>query len=350
MSESHAAASPSRGNGEAAGAYDALLVLSFGGPEGPDDVRPFLENVLRGRPVPPGRIDEVAEHYLHFGGVSPINAQNRALIAALEAELAAHGHRLPIYFGNRNWHPFLGDTVRRMRDDGVRRALAFVTSAFSSYSGCRQYREDLARACAAIEGSVPHFDKLRVFYNHPGWIAACTERLVEARARLGAAARERAVVLFTAHSLPLAMARHSAYVAQLGEAAALVAVAAGVTQWRLAYQSRSGSPETPWLEPDVLAVIDEIARDGAGGVIVQPIGFVSDHMEVAYDLDVEAAAHAARLSLPFVRAGTAGTHPEFVRMIRLLIEERGAERPAREALGLRGPLPDVCAAGCCLRA
>ncbi len=350
MSETHQAASSTDGNGAGTGAYDALLVLSFGGPEGPDDVRPFLANVLRGRPVPPGRIDEVAGHYLHFGGVSPINAQNRALIAALEHELAAHGHRLPIYFGNRNWHPFLADTVRRMRDDGVRRALVFVTSAFSSYSGCRQYREDLARAVEDAGPDAPHFDKLRVFYNHPAWIAACTERLMEARARLPEAARESAVILFTAHSLPLAMARHSAYVAQLGEAAALVALAAGVTRWRLAYQSRSGSPQMPWLEPDVLDVLDEIARDGATGVIVQPIGFVSDHMEVVYDLDVEAAAHAARLSLPFVRAGTAGTHPEFIRMIRLLIEERMAAAPVREALGLRGPAPDVCATGCCLRA
>lgn len=339
-----------QGGGEAARPYDALLVLSFGGPESRNEVRPFLENVLRGRPVPPGRIAEVAEHYFHFGGVSPINAQNRALIAALEGDLAAHGHRLPIYFGNRNWHPFVENTVRRMHEDGIRRAIAFVTSAFSSYSGCRQYREDLARACEAVGPDAPQFDKVRAFYNHPGWIAACTARLVEARARLSDAQRERAVVVFTAHSLPLAMARHAAYVAQLGETAALVALASGMARWRLAYQSRSGSPETPWLEPDVLEVLEGLARDGTTAAIVQPIGFVSDHMEVVYDLDVEAAGLAASRSLPFVRAGTAGTHPDFVRMIRLLIEERSADRPARQSLGLRGPWPDVCAADCCLRA
>ena len=332
-----------------AAAYDALLVLSFGGPEGPDDVRPFLENVLRGRPVPPGRLEEVAEHYLHFGGVSPINAQNRALIAALEAELAAHGPRLPIYFGNRNWHPFLEDTVRRMCDDGVRRALVFVTSAFSSYSGCRQYREDLARASAAAGPHPPVFDKLRVFSNHPGFIAACAARLTEARDRLPEELRAEAEVLFTAHSIPLAMARHSAYVAQLTEAAQLVAEASGSRGWRIAYQSRSGSPATPWLEPDVRDMITERSRAGTRAVIVQPIGFVSDHMEVVYDLDVEAAGHATSLGLAYARAGTAGTHPAFVRAIRGLVAERvlGAER---ESLGPRGPGHDSCPANCCLRA
>lgn len=331
-----------------AAAYDAVLLLSFGGPEGPADVRPFLENVLRGRPVPRERFEEVVGHYLHFGGASPINAQNRALIAALEAELAARGPRLPVYFGNRNWHPFLEDTVRRMRDDGVRRALVFVTSAFSSWSGCRQYREDLARACAAVGDGAPAFDKLRVFYNHPGFVAACAARLSEARDRLPAARRAEAEVLFTAHSIPLAMARHSAYVAQLTEAARLVAEATGTRAWRLAYQSRSGSPATPWLEPDVLAVLDERARAGARAVVVQPIGFLSDHMEVVYDLDVEAAERAATLGLGFARAGTAGTHPEFVRAIRGLVAERalGAER---EWLGPRGPGHDSCPANCCLR-
>ena len=332
-----------------AAAYDAVLLLSFGGPEGPDDVRPFLENVLRGRPVPRERFEAVAGHYLHFGGVSPINAQNRALIAALESELAAHGPRLPVYFGNRNWHPFVTDTIRRMRDDGVRRALAFVTSAFSSWSGCRQYREDLARAREAVGAGAPVFDKLRTFSNHPGFVAACADRLIEARGRLPADVRGDAEVLFTAHSIPLAMARHSAYEAQLAEAARLVAEASATRSWRLAYQSRSGAPGTPWLEPDVLEVIEERARAGARAVIVQPIGFVSDHMEVVYDLDVEAAERAASLGLPFVRAGTAGTHPEFVRTIRALIAERvlGA---ARESLGARGPGHDVCPPNCCLRA
>lgn len=328
--------------------YDALLVLAFGGPEGPDDVRPFLDHVLRGRRVPPGRVAEVAQHYLHFGGVSPINAQNRALIAALERELRERGLALPIYLGNRNWHPFLNDTVRQMRGDGVQRALVFVTSGFSSYSGCRQYREDLARACESVGPAAPAFDKLRVFYNHPGYIVACASRLTEAREQLSDAARDGAVVVFTAHSIPMAMARQSAYAAQLADAAALVARAAGMSHWRIAYQSRSGSPQVPWLEPDILEALETLRREGAPGVVVQPIGFLSDHMEVLYDLDVEAAARAEALGLPYARAGTVGTHPEFVRMIRQLIEERVMASPIRLALGARGPAHDICPLNCCL--
>ena len=328
-------------------AYDALLVLSFGGPEAPDDVRPFLENVLRGRKVPPGRVDEVAHHYLHFGGKSPINDQNRALIAALEQDLRQHGIELPIYFGNRNWHPFLADTVCRMREAGVRRALVLATSGFSSYSGCRQYREDVIRACETVGPATPTFDKLRVFYNHPGYIAACADRLSEGLAQLPAAARTGAVVVFTAHSIPMAMARHSAYPAQLTECAGLVAQAAGVARWQIAFQSRSGSPQTPWLEPDILATLDALQHAGAPGVVVQPIGFQSDHMEVVYDLDVEAAERARELGLPYVRAGTAGTHPEFVGMIRQLIQERMVAHPTRLALGTRGPAHDICPLNCC---
>jgi len=327
--------------------YDALLVLSFGGPEGPDDVRPFLENVLRGRQVPAGRVDEVARHYLHFGGRSPINDQNRALIAALEQDLHRHGIALPIYFGNRNWHPFLDDTLRRMCAHGVRRALVFATSGFSSYSGCRQYREDVLRACEAVGPGAPAFDKLRVFYNHPGYIAACADRLTDGVARLPGGARTGATTVFTAHSIPLAMARHSAYRAQLTECAALVASASGVTRWQIAFQSRSGSPHTPWLEPDILDTLVELRRGGAPGVVVQPIGFQSDHMEVVYDLDVEAAERARELGLPYVRAGTAGTHPAFVGMIRQLVVERMAARPERPALGSLGPSHDICPMDCC---
>lgn len=333
---------------DAARAYDALLVLAFGGPEGPDDVRPFLDNVLRGRRVPPGRVDEVAQHYLHFGGMSPINAQNRALIAALESELREHGLALPIYFGNRNWHPFINDTVRRMRDDRVRHALVFVTSGFSSYSGCRQYREDVLRACEALGSTAPTFDKLRVFYNHPGYIAACAGRLTEALGQLSASARPSATVVFTAHSIPMAMAQHSAYATQLKDTAELVARAAGASQWRLAYQSRSGSPHVPWLEPDILEALETLKREGAPGVVVQPIGFLSDHMEVLHDLDIEAAARAEALGLPYVRAATVGTHPAFVRMIRQLIEERVMASPTRLALGVRGPAHDICPLNCCL--
>jgi protoporphyrin/coproporphyrin ferrochelatase len=335
---------------DAAHRYDALLVHSFGGPEGPDEVMPFLENVTRGRNIPRERLAEVAEHYLHFGGVSPINGQNRALIAALESELAARGIDLPIYFGNRNWRPFLTDAIREMHAAGVRRALVFVTSGFSCYSGCRQYREDVARAMDELgltDGDIA-FDKIRVFYNHPGFVAAMADRLREALARLPAADRGEIDVVFTAHSIPLAMARGSAYVAQLREACRLVAEAAGVANWRLAYQSRSGSPRTPWLAPDVLDELGALAAAGADAVVVAPIGFISDHMEVLFDLDEEAAARAADLGLRLVRAGTAGTHPAFVGMVRELIEERMTERPLRPALGVRGPNHDICPLNCCL--
>jgi protoporphyrin/coproporphyrin ferrochelatase len=334
---------------EEARRYDALLVLSFGGPEGMGDVIPFLENVTRGRNVPRERLEEVAEHYRHVGGVSPINAQNRALIAALEGELAAHGLALPVYFGNRNWHPFVADTVRRMRDDGVRRALVFVTSAFSSYSGCRQYREDVIRAVEEVGAAEIAFDKLRVFYNHPGFVGPMAERV---RAALGAFPVERRAgveVVFTAHSIPLAMARGCAYEAQLREASRLVAEAAGVRAWRLAYQSRSGPPQVPWLEPDVLDELAALRAAGRHDVVVAPIGFLSDHMEVLYDLDEEAAGRAAELGMTLVRAGTVGTHPGFVAMIRELIEERLTARPERRALGNRGPGHDVCPVNCCLR-
>jgi len=328
--------------------YDALLVLSFGGPEGLDDVIPFLENVTRGRNVPRERLDEVAAHYRHFGGVSPINAQNRALIAALEADLRAHGIDLPIYFGNRNWHPFVEDTVRRMRDDGVRRALVFVTSAFSSYSGCRQYREDVIRAAEAVEAA-PVFDKVRVFFNHPGFVEPMAERVREALARFPEERRADVEVVFTAHSIPLAMARGCAYESQLRESCRLVAAAAGIPHHRLAYQSRSGSPHVPWLEPDVLDELDALHAAGRDDVIVAPIGFVSDHMEVLFDLDEEAAHRAAKLGMTLVRAGTVGTHPAFVAMIRELILERMTDHPQRRALGSRGPNHDICPLTCCLR-
>lgn len=327
--------------------YDALLVVSYGGPEGPDDVLPFLENVTRGRGIPRERLMEVAGHYHHFGGVSPINAQNRALIAALAAELAARGIPMPIYFGNRNWHPFLEDTIRRMRNDGVRRALAFVTSAFGCYSGCRQYREDVLRACEAVGDGAPAFDKLRLFFNHPGFVAAKAAALLVARDRFPKARREAAHAVFTAHSIPLAMARHSAYEAQLREAAALVAGAAGVARWSLAYQSRSGPPAVPWLEPDIGDHLRALAADGVRDVVVHPIGFLSDHMEVLHDLDAEAGAIAAELGLGFERAPTAGTGRRFIGMLADLIEERTSGRAERPALGAMGPSHDVCPVGCC---
>ena len=326
--------------------YDAFLLVSFGGPEGMADVMPFLDYVLRGRSVPPERKREVARHYERFEGVSPINAQNRALLEALRVELGAHGLRLPLYWGNRNWHPFLGDALRAMAGDGVRRALAFVTSAYSSYSGCRQYLEDIARARAEVGPSAPVVDKLRVFHDHPGFVEASAARVREGLATLPPARRAAARIAFTAHSIPAAMAAGSDYVSQLRETCALVAGAVPHEPWALVYQSRSGSPQQPWLEPDILDHLAALKAEGVADVVVAPVGFVSDHMEVVYDLDVAARERAAALGLGFVRAGTAGTHPAFVGMIRELVEERvaGGER---RALGARGPRADVCAPDCC---
>jgi protoporphyrin/coproporphyrin ferrochelatase len=327
--------------------YDAVLVLSFGGPEGMEDVIPFLENVTRGRGVPRERLEEVAGHYEHFGGVSPINAQNRALIESLRIELAEHGHDLPIYFGNRNWTPFVTDTVAQMRDDGVRRALLFVTSAFSSYSGCRQYREDIERAVATVGEGAPEFDKIRVFYNHPGFIKPMVERIQEALARFPEERRANVEVVYTAHSIPLAMAQTSTYEAQLREAVRLVSDLAGVMRYRLAYQSRSGAPHIPWLEPDILDVLDTLHADGNDDVVVCPIGFISDHLEVLFDLDEEGAERARELGMTYVRAGTVGIHPRFVAMIRELIEERMQDYPVRLALGNCAPGNDRCPENCC---
>ncbi|MBI1258938.1 MAG: ferrochelatase [Chloroflexi bacterium] len=327
--------------------YDALLIVSFGGPEGMDEVMPFLENVLRGRNVPRERMLDVAHHYELFGGVSPINGQNRALIAALHEELDAHDLKLPIYWGNRNWQPYLADTLRQMRDDGVRHALAFFTSAYSSYSGCRQYREDIQRAQTEVGSGAPAIDKLRVFYNHPGFITANVERVCAAFEQIPAERRDEAKLIFTAHSIPLGMAEHSDYVAQLEETSRLVAAGAGHPEWQLAYQSRSGSPRQPWLEPDILAVLRETQAQGARDIVVMPVGFISDHMEVLYDLDTEARQLSSELGLNMIRAGTAGTHPAFITMLRELIVERmdGGEK---RAVGMFGANHDVCPVDCCL--
>ena len=328
-------------------AYDALLLVSFGGPEGPDEVMPFLENVTRGRGVPRERLAEVATHYERFGGVSPINAQNRALLAALRVELDARGPALALYWGNRNWRPFLADAIADMRRDGVRRALAFVTSAFGSYSSCRQYLEDIERARAAVGGDAPSVDKLRLFWNHPGFIEPMVERVEAALAALPAGSRPGARLAFTAHSVPRAMAAGSAYEAQLAEACRLVAERLSTPhRWQLVYQSRSGPPSVPWLEPDIGAHLEALRTEGTTDVVVAPIGFTSDHLEVKWDLDVEAAARARDLGLRFVRAATVGTHPRFVTMIRELVLERTAGAP-RLALGAQGPAPDQCRADCC---
>jgi protoporphyrin/coproporphyrin ferrochelatase len=323
--------------------YDALLVVSFGGPEGMDDVMPFLENVLRGRNVPRERMLSVAHHYEMFGGVSPINQQNRNLIAALKEELATHGPHLPIYWGNRNWHPLLPDTLRQMAADGVQNALAFVTSAYSSYSSCRQYRENIASAQEKVGAGAPRVDKLRAFYNHPLFIEANADHVREAWAQID----QPAELVFTAHSIPESMAAHCDYAAQLQDAGDVIAAALGIESWRVVYQSRSGSPSQPWLGPDIGDHLRELNAQGVKNVVVAPIGFVSDHMEIVYDLDFEAQNLARELGMKMVRAATAGTHPSFIKMIRELIVERIHNEPPR-FLGSRGPVHDVCPADCCL--
>ena len=327
--------------------YDALLVVSFGGPEGHDDVIPFLENVLRGRNVPRERMLAVAEHYYHFDGKSPINQQTRELIAAIKQELAQHGPNLPVYWGNRNWHPMLADTLRQMKDDGIKRALAFVTSAYSSYSGCRQYREDIARAQAQVGEGAPQIDKLRVFFNHPGFLEATEDRLREALAQLLADAPHNVQIVYVAHSVPMSMASSSDYVKQLEEVRHLTSAAISIKNDALVYQSRSGAPGQPWLEPDILDYLREVKQKNlASSVVIAPISFISDHMEVLYDLDIEAKHLCDELALPVARAKTVGVHPKFIAMIRELILER-TEAAERRALGSLGPRPDICAEDCC---
>ena len=332
--------------------YDAILIVSFGGPEGMDDVMPFLENVLRGRNVPRERLLGVAKHYELFGGVSPINGQNRKLIAALRQELEAKGPRLPVYFGNRNWHPLLADTLAQMRDDGVQATLAFVTSAYSSYSSCRQYLEDIERARATVGPAAPRVEKLRAFYNHPGFIEANVASVREALGEIPEARRAATPIVFTAHSIPETMAQNCDYAAQLREASRLVVEGLGAENrgqesWRLVFQSRSGPPSQPWLGPDVCDHLRALHAAGAKDVVVAPIGFVSDHMEIVYDLDTEAQALCRQLGLNMIRARTAGTHPAFVEMIRELIVERLDPSAPRRWLGSHGARSDVCRADCC---
>ncbi len=328
--------------------YDAILVVSFGGPEGPDDVIPFLENVLRGKNVPHERMLEVAEHYNHFGGVSPINDQCRELIAALKTELAEHEIDLPVYWGNRNWHPMLAETLREMKDAGIKRALAFVTAAYSSYSSCRQYREDIENAQVAVGEAAPEVDKIRVFYNHPDFIAVTAANLSASLEQIPEDRRDDTRIAFTAHSIPNSMADSCDYVKQMTEASRLTAEANGIgaDRWQLVYQSRSGPPQVPWLEPDIVDHLKQLHDSGTQDVIVMPIGFLSDHMEVLFDLDEEAKQACEEMGLNMVRAATVGSDPRFIGMIRKLIQERTAEAP-RESLGELGPNHDVCPLDCC---
>ncbi|GAB2466240.1 ferrochelatase [Jatrophihabitans fulvus] len=334
--------------------YQALLLLSFGGPEGPDDVMPFLRNVTRGRGIPDERLAEVAEHYQHFHGVSPINEQNRALIDALGPALRSRGLELPIYWGNRNWKPYVADAVRQMRDDGVRRAVVFATSATTSYSGCRQYRDDLDQARRVSGEGAPVLVKLRHYFDHPGFIRANADAVAQALQSLPDAVRDDARLVFTAHSIPVSMNETSGpeanglYEKQHRETARLVAeaVRGAGAEFDLVWQSRSGPPQVPWLEPDINDHLRSLSEAGTRAVVVTPTGFVSDHVEVRWDLDTEAAETAQELGLEYRRAGTAGTHPAFVECVVDLIEERVRDRePAH--LGDLGVCGVDCPIGCC---
>ncbi|CAJ1504438.1 ferrochelatase [[Mycobacterium] burgundiense] len=333
--------------------FDAVLLLSFGGPEGPEQVMPFLENVTRGRNVPRERLDDVAEHYQHFGGVSPINGINRALIEALRTQTD-----LPVYFGNRNWDPYLEDTVIAMRDNGVRRAAVFATSAWGGYSGCAQYVEDIARARAAAGPGAPELVKLRQFFDHPRFVELFAEAIATARQGLPEQLRERARLVFTAHSIPIAVdERHGPrlYSRQVAYASALVAAAAGYESYDQVWQSRSGPPQIPWLEPDVADHVAALAAHGTEAVILCPIGFVSDHIEVVWDLDNEVAEVAAEVGITLARALTPNADVRFAQLIVDLIDEL---RTDREPSRVRGPNPvpgygcsvngAPCATGCCL--
>ncbi|MET8971803.1 ferrochelatase [Streptomyces hydrogenans] len=349
--------------------YDALLLLSFGGPEGPDDVVPFLENVTRGRGIPKERLKEVGQHYFLFGGVSPINGQNRVLLDALRADFDEAGLRLPVYWGNRNWAPYLTDTLREMVHDGRRHIAVLTTSAYASYSGCRQYRENLADALAALEAEglpLPRVDKLRHYFNHPGFVEPMVEGVLASLAELDDTVRAGAHLAFTTHSIPDSAADSSgpvgdhgaggAYVRQHLDVARVIADAVrertGTDHpWKLVYQSRSGAPHIPWLEPDICDHLEEVHAAGAPAVVMVPIGFVSDHMEVLYDLDTEATAKAAELGLPVRRSATVGADPRFAGAVRELVLERAAAergtRAERCALGALGPSHDLCPIGCC---
>lgn len=335
-------------------AFDAFLLVSFGGPEHPDDVLPFLRNVTRGKGVPERRLAEVVRHYQHFGGVSPINEQCRRLLTAIRADFAAYGLDLPLYWGNRNWTPMLADTLATMRDDGVRHALGFVTSAYGGYSGCRQYREDIEVARAAVGDGAPTVEKLRHFHDHPGFVEPHADAVGAALATLEPARRATTRVVFTAHSVPVSAAASSGpdgglYRAQLDETAALVGAAgAPGLPYDLVWQSRSGPPQVPWLEPDINDHLVALAERGVTDVVVSPIGFVSDHLEVVWDLDTEAAATAKRLGMGFARAATPGTDERFVAMVRELARERLApDTVPRRRLGSL-PARDTCPADCCL--
>jgi protoporphyrin/coproporphyrin ferrochelatase len=319
--------------------FDAVLLLSFGGPEGPEQVRPFLENVTRGRGVPAERLNRVAEHYMNFGGVSPINRINLALITQLRAELVDAGLDLPVYFGNRNWEPYLEDSVTTMRDNGIRRAAVFITSAWSGYSGCTQYVEDIARARRAAGRDAPELVKLRTYFDHPLFVEMFVDAIAGAADTLPAGLRADARLVFTAHSIPVAADQRCGphlYSRQVRYAARLVAAAAGYADYDLAWQSRSGPPQVPWLEPDVADHLTTLASAGTKAVIVCPIGFVADHIEVVWDLDHELRSQAEAAGMAFARAATPNADRRFARLAVGLIDEL---RHGREPVRVSGPDP-----------
>lgn len=335
--------------------FDAVLLLSFGGPEGPQDVRPFLENVTRGRGVPPERLDEVAEHYLHFGGVSPINGINRELAAQIRHQLDRAGRSLPVYLGNRNWHPMLEDTVADMRDNGIRRAVVFATSAWGGYSGCRQYCEDIVRAREAVDGA-PELVKLRQYFDHPALVRLYADAVIAAAAGMNGPPR----LVFTAHSVPVAADQRygsGLYHRQVHYLAQLVAAAAGYADYDVVWQSRSGPPQVPWLEPDIVDHLADLHRREVRSVLVAPIGFVADHLEVLWDLDTEAGEFAREHGMEFARAATPGADERFARMVVDLIGEVVDGSPSERALG-NDPVPGFgfsingapCSPQCCVPA
>jgi ferrochelatase len=316
--------------------FDAVLLLSFGGPEGPEQVRPFLANVTRGRGIPPERLDDVAQHYLHFGGVSPINAINRELIEQVRAELADRGRKLPVYFGNRNWQPYIEDTVATMRDDGIRRAAVFTTSAWGGYSSCTQYLEDIVRARRAAGDDAPELVKLRHYFDHPLLVEMFADGIRAAAEALPGAVRDGARLVFTAHSIPVqahSRCGHELYSRQVGYAARLVAAAAGYPEFDQVWQSRSGPPHIPWLEPDVSDHLTALAADGTAAVIVCPIGFVADHIEVVWDLDNELRRQAEAAGIAFARAATPNADRRFARLAADLIDELATGAPPARVVG-----------------
>lgn len=317
--------------------FDALLLLSFGGPEGPEQVMPFLENVTRGRGIPRERLESVAEHYLHFDGVSPINGINRALIEAIRAELDARGEDLPVYFGNRNWHPFVEDTVAEMKADGIRRAAVFSTSAWGGYSGCTQYQEDIARARGAVGDGAPELQKLRQYFDHPLLIEMFSDAITQAANELPEALRSDARLVFTAHSIPMRAVDRCGpelYPRQVRYASGLIAAAAGYRAYDVVWQSRSGPPQVPWLEPDVGDHLSALAEVGTRAVIVCPVGFVADHIEVIWDLDTELAEQAEDLGVALARATTPNDQPRFAQLALELLDE---VRTGSEAARVVGP-------------